>query len=223
MMFAGCATSHEKRTSYHFECKPGVASGEFERTLVALGGGLLPGNQATLLNNGDEYFPAFLEAIRGAQASINIELYIFASGRVADSIVDALCERADAGVEVRVLVDSVGERLDRGEKKRLAEAGVKFEIYKPTKLRSIAKVSDRTHRKLIIVDGCIAFTGGLAIDDRWAGDARHPAEWRDCVVRVEGPVVLQIQRLFLENWLYTTGVGRNFPWCRPQAVLKHRP
>jgi cardiolipin synthase len=98
----------------------------------------------------------------------------------------------------------VGERLGRLDE-RMKTAGVHFQIYKPTKLRSIAKISDRTHRKLITVDGRIGFTGGLAIDDRWAGNARNPDEWRDTVVRVEGPVVLQMQRLFLENWLFTTG------------------
>jgi cardiolipin synthase len=111
-------------------------------------------------------------------------------------------------------------------------AGVDFRRYKPNRLRSIAKVSDRTHRKIITVDGRIGFTGGLAIDDRWAGDARNPEEWRDTVVRLEGPVVLQMQRLFLENWLFTTGEfldgesqfpeGRRVGSVRAQAVGSSR-
>jgi cardiolipin synthase len=204
LLLAGCATSHQKREVYHYKPAYGVASPEFERVLVSLGGGLLPGNQAMLLNNGDGFFPAILESIRGAKNTINIELYIFAKGRMAETFVAALCEKAHQGVQVRVLVDAVGERL--GDlKERMKSEGVNFQIYKPTKLRSIAKISDRTHRKIITVDGGIGFTGGLAIDDRWAGDARNPNEWRDTVVRVEGPVVLQMQRFFLENWLYTTG------------------
>jgi cardiolipin synthase A/B len=204
VLLAGCATSHPKRIVYHYEPAYGVASEEFERTLVALGGGLLPGNKAVLLNNGDGFFPAILAAIRGAKQSVNIELYIFAEGRMAETFVDALCAKAREGVQVRVTVDAVGEQLGPlGD--RMRAAGVNFQIYKPTRLRSIAKVSDRTHRKLITVDGRIGFTGGLAIDDRWAGDARNPQEWRDVVVRLEGPVVLQMQRLFLENWLYSTG------------------
>ncbi len=204
LLVAGCATSHEKRTVYHYEPSYGVESEQFERTQVALGGGLLPGNRAVLLNNGDAFFPAILEDIRAAKYSVNIELYIFAKGRMAETFVDALCAKAREGVEVRVLVDSLGERL-RGLDRQMSAAGVKFQVYKPNKLRSITKISDRTHRKIITVDGRIGFTGGLAIDDRWTGDARNPEEWRDTVVRLEGPVVLQLQRIFLENWLYTTG------------------
>lgn len=200
----GCATSFKKRTVYHYEPAYGVASPEFERLLATQAGGLPGGNRATLLNNGDTFFPAILEAIRTAKASVNIELYIFAKGRVAERFVEALSAKAREGVEVRVLVDSVGGRLGKLGA-QMKTAGVKFQIYKPARLRSIAKTGDRTHRKIITVDGRIGFTGGLAIDDRWAGDARNPAEWRDTVVRLEGPAVLLLQRLFLEDWLYTTG------------------
>lgn len=203
-LFSGCTTSHEKRIVYHYEPTYGVASLKFERALVAGGGGLFAGNQAVLLQNGDAFFSSILKAIRGAKASVNIELFIFAKGKIAETFVEALCAKAREGVEVRVLVDSVGERLGRlGE--QMKAGGVKFRIYKPVKFRSISKTGDRTHRKIITVDGRIGFTGGLAIDDRWTGNARNPEEWRDTVVRLEGPVVLQLQRLFLENWLYTTG------------------
>lgn len=220
---AGCMTSHEKRTVYEYKPAYGVASEDFERTLVSFGGGLAPNNQATLLDNGDAFFPAILEAIRAAKHSVNIELYIFAKGRVAETFVAALGAKAREGVQVRVLVDAAGERLGELDA-QLKSAGVKFQVYKPLKLRSIAKVSDRTHRKIITVDGRIGFTGGLAIDDRWAGDARNPDEWRDTVVRLEGPVVLQMQRLFLENWLYTTGEyldGKDqFPVAQPAGEVK---
>jgi cardiolipin synthase len=200
----GCATSYGKRTVYKYEPPYGVASPQFEQVLEVQVGKLPGGNQATLLNNGDAFFPAILDAVHAAKASVNIELYIFAKGKVAEQFVEALCAKAREGVEVRVLVDAVGERLGRlGDK--MKECGVNFQIYKPHKLFSIAKTGDRTHRKIITVDGRIGFTGGLAIDDRWAGDARNPDEWRDTVVRLEGPVVLLLQRVFLEDWLYTTG------------------
>ena len=199
-----CATSFGKRTVYHYEPAYGVASPEFERFLATQAGGLPGGNQVTLLNNGNAFFPAILEAIRASKTSVNIELYIFAKGKMAERFVEALSAKAREGIEVRVLVDSVGERLGKLADQMRA-AGVKFQIYKPMKLRSIAKAGDRTHRKIITVDGRVGFTGGLAIDDHWAGDARNPAEWRDTVVRLEGPVVLLLQRLFLQNWLYTTG------------------
>jgi cardiolipin synthase len=219
----GCATSFAKRTAYHYEPSYGVASPQFEQLLEAQVGRLPGGNRATLLNNGDGFFPAILEAIRAAKASVNIELYIFAKGKMAEQFVEVLCAKAREGVEVRVLVDSVGERLgELGDK--LKECGVNFQIYKPHKLFSIAKTGDRTHRKIINIDGRIGFTGGLAIDDRWAGDARNPDEWRDTVVRVEGPVVLMLQRVFLEDWLYTTGEfldgPRQFPVEQPAGDMK---
>jgi len=219
----GCATSFGKRTVYTYEPSYGVASPQFEHLLEAQTVGLRGGNQATLLNNGDGFFPAILEAIRAAKASVNIELYIFANGKMAEQFVEALCDKAREGVEVRVLVDSVGERLGKlGDK--LKECGVNFQIYKPHKLFSIAKTGDRTHRKIITVDGRIGFTGGLAIDDRWAGDARSPDEWRDTVVRVEGPAVLLLQRVFLEDWLYTTGEfldgPRQFPVVQPVGDMR---
>jgi cardiolipin synthase len=142
---------------------------------------------------------------------------------MAETFVEALCAKAREGVPVRVLVDAWGERLGNLGAK-LTAGGVNFQIHKPAKLPSISKVSDRTHRKLIIVDGRIGFTGGLAIDDRWAGDARNPKEWRDTVVRLEGPVVLQMQRLFLENWLFSTGeflAGKSqFPVAEPPGQVK---
>jgi cardiolipin synthase A/B len=200
----GCATSHKKRTVYRYEPGYGVASGEFERAMVALGGGLLPGNDAVLLNNGDAFFPSILEAIREAKHSVNIELYIFARGQMAETFAEVLGAKAREGVEVRVLVDAIGERLGPLFAE-MREAGVQLHVYKPWALYSIARVNDRTHRKIITVDGRIGFTGGLSIDDRWIGNARNPDEWRDTVVRLEGPVVLQMQRLFLEHWLFTTG------------------
>jgi len=222
----GCATSFEKQTVYQYEPSYGVASPQFEHLLEVQAGGLRGGNSATLLNNGDAFFPAILEAIRAAKESVNIELYIFAKGKMAELFVEALCAKAHEGVEVRVLVDAVGERLGKlGD--RLKECGVNFQIYKPHKLFSIAKTGDRTHRKIINVDGRIGFTGGLAIDDRWAGDARNADEWRDTVVRIEGPAVLALQRVFLEDWLYTTGEfldgPRQFPVAQPVGDMRAQP
>jgi len=222
-LLCGCATSFAKRTVYQYEPSYGVASPQFEHLLEVQTVGLRGGNQATLLNNGDAFFPAILEAIRAAKASVNIELYIFAKGKMAEQFVEALCAKAREGVEVRVLVDSVGERLGKlGDK--MKAGGVNFQVYKPHKLFSIAKTGDRTHRKIITVDGRIGFTGGLAIDDRWAGDARNPDEWRDTVVRLDGPAALLLQRVFLEDWLYTTGEfldgPRQFPAAQPAGDMR---
>jgi cardiolipin synthase len=200
----GCATSHAKRMAYHYAPAYGVADPAFVRVLRAQDGGLVGGNRAELLNNGDEFFPAIFEAIRGARHSVNVELYIYANGRVGREFAAALAAKAREGVAVRVLVDALGKRTG-GLDAALRAAGVQFRVYKPVRLWQLPKTGDRTHRKIITVDGRIGFTGGFGVDDRWAGDARHPGEWRDVVVRVEGPVVQQLQRLFFQNWLYATG------------------
>jgi len=215
-VFYGCATSFGKRMSYQYEPSYGVASPQFEHLLETQAGRLPGGNRATLLSNGDGFFPAILEAIRTAKASVNIELYIFAKGKMAEQFAEALCAKAHEGVEVRVLVDAVGERLGKLAEEMKA-CGVNFHVYKPRKAFSIAKTGDRTHRKIITVDGRIGFTGGLAIDDRWAGDARNPDEWRDTVVQIEGPAVLALQRVFLEDWIYTTGEVLDGPGQFPVA------
>lgn len=199
----GCSTSHAKRLAYHYEPAYGVAEAPFERVLRAQNA-LVGGNTARLLNNGDEFFPAILEAIRSARHSVNVELYIFATGRVGREFARELAAKAREGVAVRVLVDALGKRTG-GLDQELRAAGVRFAVYKPVRLWQLPKTGDRTHRKIITVDGRIGFTGGFGVDDRWAGAARHPGEWRDVVVRVEGPVVQQLQRLFFQNWLYATG------------------
>ena len=200
----GCATSHAKRMAYHYAPAYSVADPAFVRVLQAQDGGLVGGNRAELLNNGDEFFPAILEAIRGARHSVNVELYLYADGRVGREFAAALAAKAREGVAVRVLVDALGKRTG-GLDAALRAAGVQFRVYKPVRLWQLPKTGDRTHRKIITVDGRIGFTGGFGVDDRWAGNARHPGEWREVVVRVEGPVVQQLQRLFFQNWLYATG------------------
>ena len=173
-----------------------------------------------LLRNGDETFGSLLEAIRGARESINLELYIFVRGQIGDEFARSLAERARAGVEVRVLVDGFGSKLGELEA-RMTAAGVRVEIYKPLRVYSLEGVGHRTHRRIMTVDGRIGFCGGFAIDDRWKGDARDPSEWRDTNIRVEGQVVAQLQHVFLEDWVHTTGEvihgSRQFPPIDPDG------
>ena len=198
----GCSLG--KRTIYQYDPAYGVDSPEFRRSLDVLRTEMVPGNQATVLQNGDGFFPAMLEAIRGARASVNMEMYIFREGRVASEFAAALAEKARAGVPVRLLVDGFGSSLGPLQD-QMERAGVKVRVYRPLRIYSITRVGNRTHRRILTVDGRIGFCGGMALDDRWAGDARNPREWRDTVVRVEGPVVTQLQSIFLEDWLLTTG------------------
>jgi cardiolipin synthase len=194
----------EKRTVYEYEPAYGVDSPDFRRSLEVLGTELLPRNSATLLQNGDETFAALLAAIRGSRKSVNIELYIFNQGRVGAEFARALSERAHAGVEVRLLVDGFGSHPgDLAD--AMSAAGVRIAVFKPLRIYSLDRIGNRTHRRIVTVDGQIGFCGGFAVDDRWQGNARNPSEWRDTNIRVEGPVVAELQHVFLEDWVHTTG------------------
>ena len=211
----------EKRTVYEYEPSYGVDSPEFRRSLDAFGTPMVPRNRAVLLQNGAT-FDAMLAAIRGARESVNMEMYIFDHGRIASEFARALGERARAGVEVRLLVDGFGSRLGDLEDEMIA-AGVRVEIYKPLRIYSLYKVGNRTHRRILTIDGRIGFCGGVAIDDRWSGDAQGPSEWRDTSVQIEGPVVSQLQHVFMEDWVHTTGEvlhGRKqFPQVEPAGEV----
>jgi cardiolipin synthase A/B len=201
----GCASLFsEKRTIYRYEPDYGVDSPEFRRSLEALGTEMVPNNRVKLLQNGDGFFPAMLEAIRSAKRSINMEMYIFDHGKIATEFARVMAERARAGVQVRLLVDDWGSDLEELED-LLRSSGAKVREYKPLRIYSIYRIGSRTHRKILTVDGEVGFCGGLGIDDRWLGNARNPKEWRETVLQVEGPVVAQLQAIFMEDWVHTTG------------------
>jgi cardiolipin synthase len=172
------------------------------------------GGTVELLQNGDAFFPAMLDAIRAARETVNFEVYIFEADGIGGKFVDALSERARAGVEVRLLVDWFGSlKLGRAGREALTGAGVKLARFRPLNLRNLVRVYRRTHRRAIVVDGRIAFTGGAAISDKWVGDVRNPHEWRDSMTRITGPLVGGIQSAFAGNWVYCTGEvlsGRRF-------------
>ena len=177
----------EKRDLYKFEQPFTVSDPDFRRSAEALGTPMVSGNSAELLENGDEIFPAMMRDIREAKKSVNLETYIFQPDRAGRMFADAMIDAAKRGVEVRLLVDAWGGKY-KELKKELDDAGVKAKKYRPLRLFSIYKVGRRTHRKILVVDGRIAYTGGLGIDERWLGNARNTKEWRDTQVRVEGPV-----------------------------------
>ena len=167
---------------------------------------LLRGGTAELLQNGDRFYPAMLEAIRGARHSINFEVYIFESDETGREFIDAFTERARAGVEVRLLLDAFGSlKLKRAHRRELRDAGVRLEFFRPLALRNLVRIYRRTHRRAIVIDGEIAFTGGAAVSKKWAGDTRTPHEWRDSMVRVTGPLVNGVQSAFATNWIYCCG------------------
>ena len=179
----------------------------FRRVMdVMLGPALRPGNRAQALVNGDEIFPAMLAAIGAARRTITFETYVYYSGRVGAEFSRALAERARAGVKVHVIFDAVGAgKIDEKFVDEMKAAGVRVERYNPVRWYTLARMNNRTHRKLLVVDGSVGFTGGAGIADEWAGDAQEPKHWRDTHFRVEGPVVAQMQAAFMENWIEITG------------------
>ncbi|WP_192257363.1 phospholipase D-like domain-containing protein [Mesorhizobium silamurunense] len=181
-------------------------------------------NAVQTLVNGDEIFPSMLEAIGAARTTIDMETYIYWSGSVGYEFATALAAKAREGVEVRVLVDWVGSLpFDEDLIRIMTTAGVSFERYRPLHWYTLDRVNNRTHRKLLIVDGQVAFTGGVGIADNWRGKARNPNEWRDTHYQIKGPAVSAFQAAFAENWLEATGEtlqGEKFyPILDPVGVL----
>lgn len=185
----------------------GVADAEFVSALGPLvGAEFTAGNKVQTLVNGDELFPAMLDAIRGAQKNITLESYIWSSGYISNQFIDALSERARAGVKVHVIVDGMGTlKLNSSDRQRMRDAGVEIYGYGREHWYEIKPhINHRTHRKILVIDGKVGFTGGMCIDDAWLGDAEHAGIWRETQVRVEGPVVRQMQAVFATNWMQTT-------------------
>ncbi len=180
---------------------------QFRREMgVMLGPAIVGGNRIEDLQNGHEIFPAMLAAIRGAKKSVAFETYIYWSGGRGKEFAEALAERAQAGVKVCVLLDWVGSLKMEGDLiERMEQDGVEVKRYRPLHWYNLGKMNNRTHRKLLIIDGRTAFTGGVGIADQWDGNAQDPDHWRDIHFKVEGPVILQFQAAFNDNWIKTTG------------------
>jgi cardiolipin synthase len=184
-----------------------VAEPNFLRACEALTGAPVSyGNDLDLLVNGDQIFPAYLEAIRDAEETVNLLTYAYWKGDVAIEVADCLTEKANAGVECNVIIDALGgAKMDSKLVDKMREAGVEISLFRPLKLYAVRRLENRTHRKLLIVDGKVGFTGGVGIAEEWTGNAQDPDHWRDTHVRVRGPVVRGLQGAFAENWLEGTG------------------
>ena len=198
---------------------------EFRRALSSLlGPQIVEGNKVETLLNGDQIFPSMLAAIGAAQSTITFETYIYWSGSIGREFVDALTERARAGVRVHVLLDWFGSRkMEQGLVDEMKQAGVEVERFHEPRWNNWNKLNNRTHRRLLIIDGRIGYTGGVGIADQWRGQARNPEEWRDSHFRIEGPVVAQMQSVFLDNWMRAAGAvlhgNAYFPALKPAGEL----
>ena len=159
------------------------------------------GNQVTVLRNGDEIFPAMLKEIRSAKFTVDFMTYVYWQGEIAREFAEALADRARQGVRVRVLIDAVGGlKIEDGLVDLMADAGVHVQWFRKPWLKSPFKQNHRCHRKVLVVDETVGFTGGVGIAQEWCGDARNANEWRDTHARVEGPAVDGLAAGFSQNW-----------------------
>jgi cardiolipin synthase len=186
---------------------PAVDSPAFLAAVAGTAGTpILRGGTIHLLNNGVEIFPALIQALHEARHTITFAVYIWEPGQVSDQVSAALIERARAGVQVRVLLDGMGGLKAPGETiDAMKKAGVKVEKFRPPRLGKLTRFHQRNHRRAIVIDGEVGFTGGAAVGDKWLGDADTEEHWRDTMVKVTGPPAASLQSAFAQLWAYASG------------------
>lgn len=197
--------------------------------LRALHGGagqpVCAGNQVDLFQNGDEIFPAMIAAIRAARETVHFSTYVYWAGAIPDAFAALFCETARRGVMVRVVIDSEGaDPMNPALVTQMREAGCQIGIFREARWYSWTRYNHRTHRRLLIVDGCVGFTGGVGIADEWAGHAQSPANWRDTHARITGPAVASLQAAFADNWNHCTDDlllnARDYPPLEPAGAMQ---
>ena len=193
----------QKEMDYVIDMPENIESEHFRRVMGHLMGPVIAeGNKIRGLNNGDEIFPAMLAAIHSAQKTICFESYIYWSGKIGQEFADALSEKAKAGVKVHLLIDWLGsQKIEDRLVNQMKDAGVELQYYRPLRWYNVSRLNNRTHRKILVVDGYIGFTGGVGIADEWTGDGKQKDKWRDTHYEAIGPVAAQMQAVFMDNWL----------------------
>ena len=191
---------------------------------------ILAGNRVELLFNGDQTFPVMLEAIRGARKTINYAQYLYQDGAIAYELAEAFAERCRAGVQVKLLIDSHGgSKIPEDIPELWLKSGCRLEWFRRIKIFQfitpweLLRYNYRNHRRILVIDGELGFTGGHGVSEAWTGDGRTDDHWRDTDAKVEGPIVHQLQATFVESWRETTGdvlVGENyFPVLSPKGSV----
>jgi cardiolipin synthase len=219
------STPQEFPPQYGFDHGLEVGSQEFLDTMAGAAAiPFLDGNSLKVLNNGDRFYPAMLRDIELAEHSITIEAYIYWDGEIGITFAKALAAAAQRGVKVKLLLDAIGSQSIGNEiVKILEDGGCHLAWYNPIRLTRLRRVNNRTHRKSLIIDGCVGYTGGAGIADHWTGDAHDSEHWRDLQIRIEGPAVRPLQSGFAHNWLEGTGelvTGPDFyPTLKPAGRL----
>ena len=204
VVVTGCATVTEHQTTEAVQ----LGEPSFFPTLEAnTGAPITAGNRVDILLNGDDLFPAMLEAVRSAKQSITFEQYVWEESDVSEELAQAIAERCRAGVGVSMLLDYAGSlHFPDGYSKTLRTAGCHLAWFRPLGAWQVWRFNNRTHRRILVVDGRVGFTGGFGISQKWTGDGRTKGNWRDTHARVEGPVVGYLQAAFAQNWRQTTGL-----------------
>ena len=200
---------------------PTWSAEQYRRCLEgALGVPFVGGNKVDVLVNGDRIFPPMIEAIEAAEHTIEFLTFIYWQGDVASQIGQALADRARAGVAVRVMLDAFGAQWMQQEViDQLREAGVEIAWFRPKARWRVWQIDNRTHRKILVVDDCVGFTGGVGIAAEWEGDARNPDEWRETHFRIEGPAVDGLRAAFVSNWVEAGRAGHDlFRALTPQPT-----
>lgn len=202
--------------------------GELQTLLPSLVGltqsSLEQGNAVEVLQNGDGFFPLVFRDVAAARVSVHVESYIWYDGQLSRQFVQLLAKKAREGVEVRVLVDGSGGKAVKGEQQKTLEAaGVHVALFHPPRFRDLGRINNRDHRKLVIIDGRIGYTGGFGFADEWTGHAQDKKHYRDTGLRLAGPVVLRMQAAFTENWIEETGEipadDKSFPHTAPAGNI----
>lgn len=202
LFFPAEADNHTLRPTY----TPAAGSEEFIDMMAGLmNTPILQGAPPRIVNNGDEFVPALIERIEGAERSVNLTTFIWVEGEMSDRIFDALIAAAKRGVEVRVLVDGFGGAPPQDRVEELTAAGGRFEEYKPIALSKVLEYYKRTHRRAFVIDGQYAFVGGIAVSDEWLGNGDSPNEWRELMIEVTGAPARSVQSAFADIWMETTG------------------
>ena len=207
VLFYANLTGGDEHIEHPIPHRYGVCDLQFRRSSSnLLGPPVVAANRVTTLLNGDQAFPAMLDAIRSAKRSINFEGYIFWPGEMADQFIAAFSERAKAGIPTHLVLDWLGsKKMHSSQLEQMQQAGVQIVRYHPIRWYSLDRLNKRTHRKILVVDGKVGFEGGLGIADPYMGHAQDTKHWRDGQFRFEGPVVAEMQADFLDNWIKTGG------------------
>ena len=213
---------NEKKIARELQRQYATDEPQFRRSMgVLLGPPIVDGNQVEILLNGDPIFAAMLQAIRAAERSITFETYIYWSESIGREFSEALIERARAGVKVHLMLDFIGSiKMEAAAIEAMQRAGVQVQRFHKPVWWKFTRLNNRTHRKLLVVDGKVGFTGGVGIADKWRGHAQDQEHWRDTHVRVEGPVVGQMQAVFADNWAKATGVVLDGPLYFPALAAR---